>query len=125
MNSDNRGNYYAMYSAMKGFRLFGIDSLTYSGTKFSWYAHPTLGYAQWLVDRQYKSGWADGLWPQYYGYNLTTAWAILILQPTVVEPGPIADAGVDVGRQAPDVDITLDAAGSYHLDCSGPAARGC
>jgi len=100
------GNYYGMYAVMKGMRT-AHPEITMVGTH-DWYAE----YARYLVDHQQ----ADDGWPDYYGRVLATDWAILILTPTVTQPGPVADAGPDVNNFPPTIPLEFDASGSYHMD---------
>jgi len=101
------GNYYGMYAVMKAMRT-AHPEITMVGSH-DWYAE----YARYLVDNQQ----ADDGWPNYYGRVLATDWAILILTPTVTEPGPVADAGSDVENHPPEpVTVKFDASGSYHVD---------
>jgi hypothetical protein len=66
------------------------------------------------VDDQSSDGaWYGGQWS---GHPLTSAWAILTLKKTVVQPGPVADAGPDVPSHPPLVEIAFDGTGSYHRD---------
>ena len=109
-------SYYAFYSVMKGFRLLGIDTIhpINDPTGSDWYGDPTYGYAQYLVSKQSQDGaWYQGQWASH---PLTSAWAILTLKKTVVQPGPIAEAGPDVSSYPPLVDFTFDGTGSYHPD---------
>jgi PKD repeat protein len=111
-------SYYAFYSVMKGFRLFGIETIEpiNDPSGFDWYGDPTRGYAQYIVDDQVSDGaWHWGYWS---GHPLTSAWAILTLKKTVVQPGPVADAGPDVPSHPPIISITFDGAGSFHRDPS-------
>jgi len=104
-------SYYAFYSVMKGFRLMGIYTLP-DGT--DWYGDPARGYAAHLVNEQDSAGsWPWGLWSSH---PLSSAWALLTLQETVVEPGPVADAGPDVPKHPPVIEVQFDGSGSYHLD---------
>lgn len=111
-------NYYAFYSVMKGFRLLGIETISplNEPSGFDWYGDPSGGYAQYLVSRQQS----DGTWPEGYwsSHPLASAWAILTLKKTVVQPGPVADAGADVPSHPPIIEITFDGTGSYHRDPS-------
>jgi hypothetical protein len=108
-------SYYAFYSVMKGFRLLGIDTIPIGvADGFDWYSDPDNGYAQYLVGIQQP----DGTWPQgqWSSHPLSSAWAILTLKKTVVQPGPVADAGPDVPSHPPVIEITFDGTGSYHRD---------
>jgi len=108
-------NYYTFYSAMKGFRLLGIETIPLDvADGFDWYSDPVNGYAVYLVGIQQP----DGTWPQgqWASHPLSSAWAILTLKKTVVQPGPVADAGPDVPSHPPIIEITFDGTGSYHRD---------
>jgi len=109
-------SYYAFYSVMKGFRLLGINTIDPINDPlgFDWYGDPDSGYAQHIVADQNP----DGAWYSEYWSNhpLQSAWAILTLKKTVVQPGPVADAGPDVPSQPPVIEITFDGTGSYHRD---------
>ena len=109
-------NYYAFYSVMKGFRLLGIETISPLNDPLGldWYGDPGRGYAQRIVDDQDPYGaWHDGYWSSH---PLQSAWAILTLKKTVVQPGPVADAGPDVPSHPPVIEITFDGTGSYHRD---------
>jgi hypothetical protein len=75
--SDNLGNFYAMYGVMKGSKLTEPEITQYNG--HNWYAK----YADYLVAQQSP----DGSWTEmrYASENvpLATGWALLILSPTV------------------------------------------
>jgi hypothetical protein len=73
------GNLYAMYGAMKGFRLMGI--VTTPGGH-NWY----LEYADFLVNNPLYGQQPDGSWPSgnWLDQTLSTAAAILILSRQVV-----------------------------------------
>jgi hypothetical protein len=109
-------NYYAFYSVMKGFRLLGIDTIDpiNDPSGFDWYGDPDRGYAQHIVNDQNPNGaWTGGYWSWH---PLRSAWAILTLKKTVVQPGPVADAGPDVPSHPPVIEITFDGTGSFHRD---------
>jgi len=109
-------SYYAFYSVMKGFRLLGIDTISplNDPSGLDWYGDPVRGYAQHIVNDQDPSGaWHGGYWADH---PLMSAWAILTLKKTVVQPGPVADVGPDVPSHPPVIDITFDGTGSYHRD---------
>jgi len=109
-------SYYAFYSVMKGFRLLGIDTISPLNDPLGldWYGDTVWGYAQHIVNDQAPDGaWYGGYWT---GHPLTSAWAILTLKKTVVQPGPVADAGPDVPSHPPIIEITFDGTGSYHRD---------
>ena len=109
-------NYYAFYSVMKGFRLLGIETISplNDPSGLDWYGDPTRGYAQHIVADQNPDGaWYGGYWSYH---PLQTAWAILTLKKTVVQPGPVADAGPDVPNHPPIIEVTFDGTGSFHRD---------
>ena len=109
-------SYYAFYSVMKGFRLLGIETISplNDPSGLDWYGDPARGYAQHIVGDQNPDGaWYGGYWSNH---PLQSAWAILTLRPTVVQPGPVADAGPDVPSHPPVIEITFDGTGSYHRD---------
>ena len=111
-------SYYAFYSVMKGFRLLGIQTIDpiNDPSGFDWYGDPIRGYAQHIVNDQAPDGaWLIGYWSSH---PITSAWAILTLKKTVVQPGPVADAGPDVPDHPPLIEITFDGTGSYHRDPS-------
>lgn len=114
---DNFGNYYAMYGVMKGMVIPDPD-IEFIGSR-DWYA----AYARYIVDEQNAYGGeyvVDHSWLGPEGTEpavqnaLATAWAMLILTPTVVLPGPVADAGPDVEDHPPLIAIEFDGSGSYH-----------
>ncbi|MDI6791361.1 MAG: hypothetical protein QME81_00615 [bacterium] len=77
-NTDNKGNYYAMYSAFKGLKLLSISDIPLPNGTFDWYDD----YTTYLISAQN----ANGTWPSGSGYGgslLSTAWALLILEGTV------------------------------------------
>jgi len=114
----NFDNYYAMYGVMKGMVIPDPD-VELIGTH-DWYAE----YARYIVDEQNAYGgeyvvdyscWGPGGSGQIQN-SLATAWAMLILTPTVVQPPPVADAGSDVQDHPPLVPVEFDGSGSYHRD---------
>jgi hypothetical protein len=113
---DNLGNYYAMYGVMKGM-VIPNPNVKLIGSH-DWYAE----YARYIVDEQNAYGGEyvvdhSGFGPSGEGEvqnALATAWAMLILTPTVVLPGPVADAGPDVQDHPPLIAIEFDGSGSYH-----------
>jgi len=109
-------SYYAFYSVMKGLRLLGIETIQpiNDPSGFNWYADLTRGYAQYIVNDQKSDGaWYGGQWADH---PLQSAWAILTLKKTVVQPGPVADAGPDVPSHPPIIEVTFDGTGSNHRD---------
>lgn len=113
-DNDNFGNYYAMYGVMKGM-VFPAPPVEFIGAH-DWYAE----YARYIVDEQNVYGGeylVDYAWVAGPGgAPLATAWAMLILTPTIVTPPPVADAGPDVERHPPIIPIEFDGSASYHRD---------
>jgi hypothetical protein len=109
-------SYYAYYSVMKGFRLLGIETVNpvNDPAGFNWYYDPSKGYAHYIVNDQETDGAWD--WGMYSMHPLTSAWALLTLQKTVVSPGPVAKAGPDVPCHPPTIEICFDGTASYHAD---------
>lgn len=104
-NSDNKGNYYAMYAVMKGARLTNLQIEKF-GT-VDWYTD----YANYLVGAQGgDGGWPGGPWA---GRELDTAWAILILSPTVFKPQPVAVLEVVPNPTDKDIAVTFDGTKSF------------
>jgi len=114
----NFGDYYTMYAIMKGMRI-PEPQVDLIGAH-DWYAE----YGRYIVDDQNVYGGehlVDHSWLGPEGNDtvqnaLATAWAMLILTPTLVMPGPVADAGPDVDRHPPIIPIEFDGSGSYHRD---------
>jgi murein DD-endopeptidase MepM/ murein hydrolase activator NlpD len=110
----NFGDYYTMYAIMKGMRI-PHPSIELIGTH-DWYAE----YARYIVDQQNAYGGeylVDHSWLSSYTERiLATAWAVAVLTPTLVMPGPVADAGPDVDNFPPTIPVKFDASGSYHRD---------
>lgn len=111
----NFGDYYTMYAIMKGMRIPDPD-VGMIGTH-DWYTE----YRMFIVDEQNKYGgeylvdtsWLGG---REVKQILATAWAMAILLPTVVRPGPVADAGPDVLNHPPIIPVKFSGCGSYHRD---------
>jgi hypothetical protein len=109
-------SYYAFYSVMKGFRLLGIETIDpiNDPSGFDWYADPIRGYAQHIINDQRTYGtWYGGY---FSDHPLMSGWACLTLKKTVVQPGPVADAGPDVPSHPPVIEITFNGTGSFHRD---------
>ncbi|MCP3866782.1 MAG: PKD domain-containing protein [Gammaproteobacteria bacterium] len=119
-NSSNGSySYYAYYAFAKAMRLANpqpVVKLKDSG--LDWFKDDTNGIARRLINRQQS----DGGWPRdgnpggtYVGYDLTSAWSVIMLTPTLFVQPPVADAGPD-RVWGVDVELTLDGSGSFHLD---------
>jgi murein DD-endopeptidase MepM/ murein hydrolase activator NlpD len=110
----NFGDYYSMYGIMKGMRI-PDPNIQLIGTH-DWYAE----YARYIVDQQNGYGGEYVVDYSWLSSNveqiLATAWAMAVLIPTLVKPGPVAEAGPNVDNFPPTIPIKLDASGSYHRD---------
>lgn len=88
----NFGNLYAMYAVMKACRLAIPTPIHFivnhtGAPTIEWY-NGTDQYADYLVANQYADGhWESPTFPSSYHFDLSTAWAVLILEyiPVVVE----------------------------------------
>jgi len=120
----NHRAYYGWYSFVKAMRLTGTE--LFPGG-YNWYYSDgggTYGIAERLINDQSQSGGARGQWPSgsqvthpgYYGYDMVTAWSIVMLRPSPTELGPVAIADAAPNPTDQDVPVTFDASGSYHLD---------
>ncbi len=112
-------SYYAYYAFTKAMRSAHPEPITHlTATGLDWFKDEENGIARRLIDRQQT----DGGWPRdtdpggtYVGYDLTTAWSVIMLTPTLFVQPPVADAGED-RIWGVDVPISLDGSRSYHLD---------
>jgi large repetitive protein len=109
------GEMYALYGIMKGMRT-AEPEITMIGSH-DWYAE----FSDYLVDRQN----ADGSWPNLstWGGLPNTAFAILVLTPTVASPPPVADLTVSPLQARPEAVFTFDGSDSYHLDATRSIVR--
>jgi len=117
--SATRYSYYAYYAFTKAMRSAHPEPVTHlKATGLDWFKDETNGIARRLVNRQQSNGG----WPRdgdpggtYVGYDLTSAWSVIMLTPTLFTQPPVADAGEDrvwgVG-----IPLTLDGSRSFHLD---------
>ncbi|MCP4090940.1 MAG: PKD domain-containing protein, partial [Gammaproteobacteria bacterium] len=118
-SSGSRYSYYSYYAFTKAMRSAVPQPVTHlKATGLDWFKDDTNGIARRLIDRQQT----DGGWPRdgdpggtYVGYDLTSAWSVIMLTPTLFTQPPVADAGEDrvwgVG-----IPLTLDGSRSFHLD---------
>jgi murein DD-endopeptidase MepM/ murein hydrolase activator NlpD len=110
----NFGDYYTMYGIMKGMRI-PDPNIQLVGTH-DWYAE----YARYIVDQQNAYGGEYVVDHSWLSGNvegiLATAWAMAVLTPTLVKPGPVAEAGPNVDNFPPTIPVKFDASGSYHRD---------
>jgi len=83
----NKGNLYAMYAVKKGFQVLNVDTVPVAGHPegLDWYRD----YATWLIGEQTPEGnWERNDVGDNHDDYLTTAWAILILEPVLFPPPP-------------------------------------
>jgi len=119
-NLNNRFTYYGYYAFAKAMRsAYPKPVVNLKTTGLDWFKDNTNGMARRLINRQQS----DGSWPMdqdpgsYVGYDLTTAWSVLILTPTLFVQPPVADAGED-RIWGVDTVIEFDGSRSFHLDPS-------
>ncbi|WP_026840924.1 PKD domain-containing protein [Citrifermentans bremense] len=115
---NNRFSYYGHYAFAKAMRSAKPKPVVnLAATGLDWYKDNVNGMARRLVNRQQSNGgWPQDQEPGWYvGYDLTNAWSVLILTPTLFVQPPVADAGED-RVWGVDVELTLDGSRSYHLD---------
>jgi len=114
---------YGMFAVAKAMRLASpapIELLTDgSGGTLDWYrsdtttGDPVDGLARELVTQQA----GDGSWGSYWLSNDTaTAFAIVVLSSTIIDPPPVAVCAADPEHTLPDLPIELDGSASYHLN---------
>ena len=112
-------NYYALYSAVKCLRLARPRQISlFESTGLDWYHDATCGVEQTVTGHQS----ADGSWNMWYqeegaglSRDLSTAWAIMMLTPSVIAQPPVA---VIDAPQLWRFDVPLHFSGSdsYHID---------
>ncbi len=110
-HSQNINNRYNLYAVAKGCRIamdnLGNSSEIVSIDGIDWY----VDYATNLMAIQQS----DGGWPDQWGRNMSSAWAILVLSPTVVGLQPVAMSD-GPSSVPPDYLFDLDGSSSYHMD---------
>ena len=84
-------NYYGRYALTKALRLAHPSAVTILRNGFHWYDDETCGIRRVVTDQQN----ADGSWYGNYhsgdlGYELSTAWAIVMLTPSLFTQPPEA-----------------------------------
>lgn len=110
-HSANINNRYNLYAVAKGCRI-AVDSLgnlseIVSIDGIDWFAD----YATNLMAIQQS----DGGWPDQWGRVLSSAWAILVLTPTVVGLPPVAVINAPESVP-PNTPFNMDGSDSYHMD---------
>ena len=111
-------NYYGAYALVKALRLAQPEPVQIlDATGLDWYNDSDTGLRKRVVDQQAASGSNWGSWGSagYGGRGLDTAWAVIMLTPTLFVRPPVADAGDDI-IWAYDTPLAFDASGSHHTD---------
>ena len=87
----NNRNYYGRYALTKALRLARPSKVDVFQNGFRWYEDDTMGIRRIVTDQQYAGGYWDGT---YYngdlGNELSTAWAIVMLTPSLFSQPPKA-----------------------------------
>ncbi len=104
---------YGMFAVAKAMRLAQPNAVQLMDGTLDWYGDGTVGLAQHLVRNQQSDGSWDGRWVTD---DLATAWAIVILSPTIIQVPPVAVCHADPQTTAPNTPIDLDALRSHHPD---------
>ena len=113
----NRNNFYAMWTTARALRLnetpFLVDK---NGVTFKWQTGEDQanegvlppdndvheGYFPWLVRAQNADGtWPATVNPSNWTSSINTAWALLILQPTVFGPPPTGEIELTISGACP------------------------
>jgi hypothetical protein len=117
----NANRLYGMFATAKAFRLSNppVTHLTSPGISIDWYSNdvnagdPINGVARKLVTSQLS----DGSWDEQLVWDdLATAWAVIILSDTIVDPGPVAICDADPELTAATFPVDFDGSLSYHTD---------
>ena len=108
----NKGFYYGMYAVAKGCRIavddFGeLSEVNYLGS-LEWYPD----YAEYLMAHQNTDGLFYETW---FGTYMDQAWALLVLEKTVVGLPPVAVI-VAPASVPPNSPFNMDGSHSYHKD---------
>jgi len=106
----NKGDHYAMYAVKKGLQYAHVNSIG----GHDWQSE----YDQWYVANKVNNGTNGYYWPGSYriGSGATsTAFALLVMAPGLVELPPVADAGLDQ-EVLYNTNVTFDGSASHHTD---------
>jgi hypothetical protein len=109
-----QNNLYAYYAFAKAMRLAKPSPVvTFSSNNFDWYrgSKSKQGLADHVADRLISHHYWD-----YYGPNLSTAWAVIILKPVLFAEAPIACFDANPNPNYPDVEINFDPGCSDHSE---------
>ena len=123
--------YYGLFSFTKSMLLHDSNAdgvaepIDLLGGDLDWYAaeasagDPTDGVARTLVGDQNPAGYWSGNNTQTGAqFPFETAWAIIMLNKTVVEPQPVAVCDAVPNPGVVGATITLDGSASFHLDAT-------
>jgi hypothetical protein len=107
-------NYYAIYGIAKAMRIArdssgNISEVTQIGTH-NWYDE----YSAFLKGIQQGDGSWPGFW--YWGHPIGTAFAVLVLEPTVASLRPVAEISASPNPTPPNKNVTFNISGSTHQD---------
>jgi hypothetical protein len=107
-------NLYAYYSFAKAMRLANPEPVvSFSSNNFDWYrgSESKQGLAERVADRLISQHNWD-----FYGTNLGTAWAVIILKPVLFAEAPVACFDADPNPNYPDAEINFDPSCSDHSE---------
>lgn len=111
----NWNNVYAYYSFTKAMRLaLPQPVVTFSSSGFDWYRGTVnkMGLAEKLASYMNTNG---RIW-DWYGYDFSTSWAIVILKPVLFETAPIACFDANPNPSFSDLDIYFNPSCSGHSE---------
>ena len=115
----NNTRLYGLFATAKAMRLANppVTDLVSPGISIDWYSNdmstgdPINGAARRLVQTQQS----DGSWDEQLVIDdLATAWAVIILSDTIVQPGPVAICDADPEVTAATFPVDFDGSLSYH-----------
>ncbi|XCN75171.1 MAG: PKD domain-containing protein [Candidatus Electrothrix aestuarii] len=105
---------YAYYAFAKAMRLANPEPVVpFSSNNFDWYRGSAT--QQGLADRVADPLINHHYW-DFYGPNLGTAWAVIILKPVLFAEAPIACFDADPNPNYPDAEINFDPSCSDHSE---------
>ncbi len=126
LGGNDYNNYYYLYAFVKTMRTARPNAIpVFRHTGVDWYNDPDVGVRAKVVREQQ----ADGKWyrtwdgsSSYIGYDLSTAWAIVMLTPTLFVQPPVAviDAPPIWGYGQP---LHFNGSRSYHTDSTRAIIR--
>ena len=114
-----RAGPYALFALVKSLRLARpLPIERFEATALDWYNHEVVGVRRLVSDTMLRAGASWGAWNGTQGSTgrmLNTAWAVIMLTPSLFVQPPTADAGGDI-HWAFDVPLRFDGTGSRHPD---------